>query len=628
MTLDLVVEARIHPAIGIGRIGNSDEFFIGPEVPHATAPPEGGYRDTDGRLKRQGARFRIYGYDAQGKVVAELTAANADIQWSAHVANKKAAWYDFDVALDLPEAVNTRSARRNATIQGEERKKLIIDPGPRTVSGRNQKSRPFDSGEFFGAPVYLGELLTDDLGRLIFLGGKGKSNSPLPGYTLVTFANNPGWHDDTSDGPVSATVSVDGRSIPVDPAWVVTGPPNYSPDLVTPQTMYDVIRDALTGRMIPGSVKPSFTREILPLLRQFHEAQWVNAGFFVQFGWLGPNDFLRPDLLKKLASLPTGSSDPFGEVRRQIFYSFRDPSSNTFEPLKWPPLYGDAFGNFDSPPSPRAGFTVTPTIYNFLQQWMQGNFVADFDPDAREPGSIAEVDVTDQPATLDKAALHFCMGGPFHPGCEMTWPMRRLSMYRAPFRLRQRPISGTEPDYGEFLTQTTVIADDGPLSASGPGDISKWMAVPWQTDTASCRAGYPGTEFPDDGFIPSFWPARVPNTVLSEANYQTVIDPSQPLDRRIAAFYDRGLWYQSLGPKRPYLEQITRMVDHFSELGVMERREAPSDANFPSVMYVETLPPGAPVTEGLGEAVSEPEGPGVSLEFAQARFGGLRRLRR
>ena len=43
------------------------------------------------------------------------------------------------------------------------------------------------------------------------------------------------------------------------------------------------------------------------------------------------------------------------------------------------------------------------------------------------------------PATLDRAALHFCMGGPFHPGCEMTWPMRHGSMYRAPFRLRQRP---------------------------------------------------------------------------------------------------------------------------------------------------------------------------------------------
>ena len=633
MSLDLVVEARIHPAIGIARIGNSDEFFIGPEVAHATAPPEGGYRDASGRLKRQAARFRVYGYDRHGNVVAELTAANAEIQWSAHVANKKAAWYDFDAALDLPDAANLQSARRNAAIQGKDRDQLIIDPGARSVSGRNQKSSPFDTGKFFGEPVYLGELLTDDSGCLIFLGGKGKSGSPLPGYTLVTFANNPGWHDDTSDGPVSATVSINGRSIPVDPAWVVTAPPNYSPDLVTPQTMYDVILDAISGRMVPAPGKPSFTRDILPLFSQFHEAQWVNAGFFVQFGWQGPNDFLRPDVLKKLATPPNGSSDPFGEMRRQIFYSFRDPSSNIFEPLKWPPLYGDAFGSFDSPPSPRAGFAVTPTIYNFLEQWMQGNFIGDFNPEAVKPASFADVSLADQPATLDLAALHFCMGGPFHPGCEMTWPMRRLSMYRAPFRLRERPASSTEPDYGEFLTQATVIADDGPLSASGPGDITKWMAVPWQTDTASCRAGYPGTEFPDDSFIPTFWPSRVPNTVLSEASYNTVIDTNKPLDERIAAFYDRGLWYQSLGPKRPYLEQITRMVDHFDELGVMERREAQSGPDFPSVMYVATVPPGAPVVppaaaKALVEVREEPEESGVSEEFARARFGGLRRVKR
>ena len=33
MTLDSVVEARIHPSIGVARIGNSDQFFLGPEVP-------------------------------------------------------------------------------------------------------------------------------------------------------------------------------------------------------------------------------------------------------------------------------------------------------------------------------------------------------------------------------------------------------------------------------------------------------------------------------------------------------------------------------------------------------------------------------------------------------------------
>jgi hypothetical protein len=633
MNLNLVVEARIHPAIGVARVGNSDEFFIGPEVPYPTAAPQGGYRDSAGRLKRQAARFRIYGYDRDGNVVGELTASHADILWSVHVANKKAAWYDFDVALDLPEAANVRSARRNSAIQGKERASLIIDPGSRSVSGANQKSSPFDTGEFFGKKVYLGELLTDESGRLIFLGGNGKSESPLSGYSVVTFANNPGWHDDTSDGPVSAIVSINGRSIPVDSAWVVTAPPNYSPDLVTPQTMYDVIRDASIGALLTRPVRPSFTNDILPLLRQFHEAQWVNLGFFVQFGWMGPNDFMRPDVLAKLATPPNGKNDdPFLEMRRQIVYSFRDPASNTFEPLKWPPLYGDAFGNFDSPPSPRAGFAVTNTIYKFLQQWMEGDFIADFDPNAQAPASLDDVSVGDQPTTLDKAALHFCMGGPFHPGCEMTWPMRRISMYKAPFRLRQRPGTEKEPDYGEFLTQPAIIADDGPLSASGPGDISKWMAVPWQTDTASCRAGYPGTEFPDDTLIPTFWPSRVPNTILSEESYKIVIDTNRPLEERIAAFYTRPNWLYSLGLKKPRVEQLTHMIHHFGELGLIEKREAAAGPEFPPVMYVETLPPAAVrpslAAKALAEGESPVDGSGVDLEFAHARFGGLGRIRR
>jgi hypothetical protein len=562
-----------------------------------------------------------------------LTAANSEIVWTAHVANKKAAWYDFDAALDLLDAVNLRSPRRNAATQGRDREQLVIDPGPRSVSGRKQKSSPFDTGKFFGEPVYLGELQTDDQGRLLFIGGKGRSNSPLPGYTLTTFANNPGWHDDTSDGPVSVTIKIGGHSIPADPAWVVTGPPNYSPDLVTPQTMYDVIYDAVAGSLLPKPGKPSFTRDILPLFQQFHEAQWVNAGFFVQFGWRGPNDFMRPDVLEKLATPPNGDHDPFGEMRRQIFYSFRDPSSSVFEPLKWPPIYGDAFGSFDGgpgvPPSPRAGFTFTRTIYGFLEQWMNGSFIGDYDPSAKNPKSFADIALADQPSTLDRAALHWCMGGPFHPGCEMTWPMRQNFMYRAPFRLRQRPESHIEPDYGEYLTQATVLANDGPLSASGPGDITKWMAVPWQTDTASCRAGYPGTEFPPDSFIPTFWPSRVPNTVLTDENYRIVVDKRKPMHERMAAFYNRAIWFSSLGLHRPKIEQITHMVHHFGEMGLIEKREASAGPDFPSVMYVETLPAQPTLRKAkpllAAHRVEEYETQAVSLEFAEARFGGLRR---
>src|SRR5258708_39619048 len=129
--MDSIVRAAIHPSIGIARVGDSlDGFFIGPELPHPLPAPDGGYKDGSGFLKRQAAKFRIFGYDSNNRVVAELTCDNAEIEWTVHVANKKAAWYCFSVALDIPEAVPT--PRRNANFAGPERTRLTIDPGPRS----------------------------------------------------------------------------------------------------------------------------------------------------------------------------------------------------------------------------------------------------------------------------------------------------------------------------------------------------------------------------------------------------------------------------------------------------------------------------------------------------------------
>lgn len=86
---EAVVRAKSHPAIGIARVGNSDEWFVAPEV---TEPgPPGFYRDDQRRLKRQAARFRVYGYNAAGEVVRELTAGLASLTWTVHVANRKSA---------------------------------------------------------------------------------------------------------------------------------------------------------------------------------------------------------------------------------------------------------------------------------------------------------------------------------------------------------------------------------------------------------------------------------------------------------------------------------------------------------------------------------------------------------
>ena len=92
----------------------------------ATPGARWGFKDAAGRLKRQAARFRLYGLDRDGQVIAEVTADEADIQLDVHLANTKAAWYNFDIALDIPEAKGlpaaplqaapdpTRSTRRNA----------------------------------------------------------------------------------------------------------------------------------------------------------------------------------------------------------------------------------------------------------------------------------------------------------------------------------------------------------------------------------------------------------------------------------------------------------------------------------------------------------------------------------
>src|SRR5262245_38179797 len=108
-----IVRAAIHPSIGIARVGNSrHEYYFGPEIPGGLPIAPDGYKDAHGAMKRQAARFRIFGLDANGRVVRELTADDATIQWTVHLANQKASWYQFETALDIPEAVP--SARRNA----------------------------------------------------------------------------------------------------------------------------------------------------------------------------------------------------------------------------------------------------------------------------------------------------------------------------------------------------------------------------------------------------------------------------------------------------------------------------------------------------------------------------------
>src|SRR6516165_4434727 len=121
---------RIHPAIGIARVGDAarsdasnDFYFVGPEIPEfaANVDPQSGaqgeFKTSDGKVKPQAARFRIFEYEKgnDGKF--------------------------HPIGEDNP-LFSSYGTLRNPTVRNDklktnaERKKwLELDPGPQRVNG-------------------------------------------------------------------------------------------------------------------------------------------------------------------------------------------------------------------------------------------------------------------------------------------------------------------------------------------------------------------------------------------------------------------------------------------------------------------------------------------------------------
>ena len=144
-----IVSYAIYPGIGIARVGNSpDEYFIGPEAPGQVPQPPGGFKDAAGRIKRQAARFRVYGLNEAGEAVKEITADDAEITWRVHVANRKAGWYQFLNAMDLGKYAMT-TAPRNKTLSIRDRaRSAAVTSRDHSISSTvgNSWARKFHSG--------------------------------------------------------------------------------------------------------------------------------------------------------------------------------------------------------------------------------------------------------------------------------------------------------------------------------------------------------------------------------------------------------------------------------------------------------------------------------------------------
>lgn len=573
---------RIHPAIGVARVGNLNPnagFIVGPEIP-GRGPTEiisgqegdvGSYK-VDGQIKPQAARFRIfqYEYDTHGQLTpTQEILPNVNISggshvksvtWTVHLANRKASFYQEDG----PHGETLPSGNlRNPTVT--DRASLESDFGPRSISGKSATPQLFTPATGNGYPVrsvhdadgslvidYLGQLRTDAEGRLLLLGGKGRSASNIsPPQPLTHWSNNNNWFDDIADGPVTATVTiVDANGyeteVPMDAAgnaWALVAPPDFSPSLNAGVSLYDVLYDMGVRKLaIPANNGLYANGGPLARLSQLNEA-WSNwetypnpDGF--EFGSM-PVDYqteIWPIVLNAVNLVYTTGlvnfkhsamlTDPLGDPSaaaakdRKVFFSYirlpEGAATPSNGPATMPRLYGDNWyvgnENFvytfaqNGPGNPGGGAvqthgpraipryqrysTLTPTQYGLLRSWCAGNFIP--------PPGDSPLETTITPHGLDRANLENCIGGPFYPGIECSWQMRNPALFIEPFRVNHAAVS-------QFLLPdgTPKGTPEGtPIQA---GHFSRQMALPWHADFNDCskygNLGWWPSARPDDVFL-------------------------------------------------------------------------------------------------------------------------------
>lgn len=549
---------RIHPAIGFARVGDSpDSFYLEPTKVGGLPTeydetgqevPVKNFKDA-GQIRRQAARFRIYRYE-DGKNPVEVSACAGkglkSVKWKVHMANKKSAWWNFselqgDVLLG-PEDTDVRQSKywkgptlRNPTVA--DRKTLITDPGPRTLSEPggwvelDALSAPGDY-PFVNFPdqaitpypvTTLGRVKMTERGELLVLGGHGNTGGPV-GVPLVSFAGGDGWFDDVGDGPVTAEIETEEGAVLALDAWVVSASPKFAPELVNIATLADTFIDvgvrsmglcpALYGNgMFNDDYVASFERDIRPIFESMKGYRWVaNVDAMVS------------------AATPGFDLADAGEARREqrraLFSIFRDPGSGKTAP-ELAPDHQRLFADNGFPMMPMNSgdnsirnyyiekfMALTPTQYHLLRQWSEGKFVLE-----------RENDWAAWASPLDIATAGNAVGEPMAPGIEVTWTMRNPDVLTPgdPFRIKSVPRSDfyLNPDRDE------TIAGNG----CEAGDLTKRMAVPWQADFFDCtvqdvnfttsKSNKTISNLNMIPIAPSFyaywWPAQSPYNVYSGA---------------------------------------------------------------------------------------------------------------
>lgn len=329
----------------------------------------------------------------------------------------------------------------------------------------------------------LGTLVTDDVGRLIVLGGYGRAGGSEP---LTSYGGSDSWHDDISDGPVYCSITFNDGTPAVElQAWVIVGSPDFVPEIPNISTLADTMFDVgvrcfdLVPAMCQGGTykddyRANYQRDILPIVQRISRYQWLanvqSMSAFVATSF---------DL--------TDNSEANRENRENYFAYFRapndkqNPSNDQPQGQLFRGTGGDQFPMMplNSGSNSVSNLTIVKflslneTQYFLLGQWSKGLF--DSDP-AYTPYPVSDA---------DQASVGNCVGLPMCPGIEVTWSTQNPAIYSAPFVIADERGKG-----GYDSTGLTPSRDECQEGSCQPGDLTKRMACPWQADFFQCTIQY------------------------------------------------------------------------------------------------------------------------------------------
>ncbi|KAG8741248.1 hypothetical protein FRC10_003128 [Ceratobasidium sp. 414] len=474
---------EIFPPINVARVGDSNEYFLGPEIPGVEPTPTGGFKDSEHKIKKQVARFRVYAYDksSKPKLLGEINDKDYTLTWTVHVANKKASWVIFRGKFR-----KETWQLRNKTVQGwpegkppnyeytDTRTKLIIDSGEQEIEGASAQAKAL-RGQFWGSrdaatPVQLGEIRTDEHGRLLVFASDGHSFSvrPPPDQDLHSGFDNDDWVDSMCDGSVRVTAK--SKSSPnltfqcKNKSTIITAPPRFASGTHCQTTLEELVEEVYERQR---RAKPNYDvgdveyyRHIYPIFKRIYLMAWTNKQAQRGHGPRKADYFDDPDFADPNAD---------GTERRKVFNKIRvpvkegDPENDRIRDQQATAAFMPRIAGDDGDPQDGARnrwASLTELQYDRFKKWSEGKFTTGQREVPYE--SFDKIPLEKQPEALTRSGLEWSIGAPLYPGIETYWVAELSTSYNPDAKYR--------------------MAD-----SVKPGHLGRGLSLPWQSDFNMCN---------------------------------------------------------------------------------------------------------------------------------------------